>query len=174
MADFLRWVRDEGRQTLAAYLLTHPYRALESVVDDAEPILATDPAGYEGLGQSALAPYRAEGTDPLLPAPLDDVAYPPSVAALLVWLALVIGATAWLARLGLARPLWLVPAVATFLQLPHAVVIWHGDTNEIARHALAVSVVTRLGLLVLSIFLVDAALERRASVRGRRAADTVA
>ena len=159
VAGFTEWARDEGRQTLAAYLVTHPYRALKPVIEDAGPLFETD-SGYHGVGQAPLAFYRADGTDPLLPGPLAAVVYPPSVAALLVWLAVIIAAAACLARLGLARPLWLVPAVATLLQLPHAVVVWHGDTNEIARHALTVSVMTRLGLLVLTIFLVDAALER--------------
>jgi hypothetical protein len=161
VAGFLEWVRDEGRQTLAAYLVTHPYDALKPVVEDAGPLLATEPADYEGEGQAPLADYRAPGTDPLLPGPLAAVIYPPSVAAVLVWLAVVIAAAVWLASLGMARTLWLVPAAVTLLQLPHAVVVWHGDTNEIARHALTVSVMTRLGLLMLSIFLIDAALERR-------------
>lgn len=160
VAGFLQWVRDEGRPTLAGYLVTHPYRALEPVVDDAEFLVATEPDDQGGEGQSSLAHYRADGTDPLLPEPLATVAYPPSVAAVVVWLAVVIAAAAWLARLGLARPVWLVPAIATLLQLPHAVITWHGDTNELARHALTVSVVTRLGLLLLSIFLIDAALVR--------------
>jgi hypothetical protein len=164
VAGFLRWVRNEGRQTLAGYLVTHPSRALEPVVDDAGPLLATDPAG-----EGALAEYRARGTDPLLPAPVGVLVYPPWVFAVLVWLAVVIAAAAWLARLGMAPPLWLVPAVATLLQLPHAAIVWHGDTIEITRHALTVSVVTRLGLLVLSIVLVDAMLERRGSALRRRA-----
>jgi hypothetical protein len=161
VADFLSWVSDEGRQTLAAYLVTHPYRALKPVVEDAGPLLATDRAGYHEAGRTPLANYRAEGTDPLLPGPLAAVVYPPSVTAVLLWLAVIVAAAAWLASRGMARPLWLIPAAATLLQLPHAVVVWHGDTNEIARHALTVSVVTRLGLLVLTIFLVDAALEWR-------------
>jgi hypothetical protein len=158
-------VPDEGRQALAGYLVTHPYRGLKPVVEDADILFSTDPP-YEG---TRLADYRPRGTDPLLPAALGAVVYPPSVAAILVWLAVVIAAAAWLARLGAARPLWLVPGVATLLQLPHAAIAWHGDTVELARHALTGSVVTRLGLLVLSIFLIDAILERRASALGRRA-----
>jgi hypothetical protein len=165
----LQWVRDEGRQTLAGYLVTHPYRALKPVVEDAGPLLETDPAGYGGHGQVRLAAYRARGTEPLLPQQLSAIVYPPSVAAIVVWLAVVIAAAVCLARLGMARLVWLVPGVATLLQIPHAAVVWHGDTFELARHALSVGVVTRLGLLMLSIFLIDAALERRASALGRRA-----
>jgi hypothetical protein len=72
----------------------------------------------------------------------------------------VLAAAGWLAWRGRARPVWLVPAVAVLIQLPHAAIVWNGDASEIARHALLVSVMTRLGLLMLSIFLVDAALDR--------------
>jgi hypothetical protein len=167
--EFLRWVRDEGRQTLASYLVRHPYRAVKPVVEDAELMLATEPTRVQREGQPLLADYRPRGADPLLPAPVSAAVYLPSVAAVLVWLAVVIAAAAWLARLGLARPIWLVPAVAVLLQIPHAVIAWHGDSNDLARHGLTAAVVTRLGLLVLSIFLIDTVLERRASALGRRA-----
>jgi hypothetical protein len=169
VAGFLEWVREDGRETLAAYLATHPYRAVEPVVEDAERVLATEPDEEPVEGQPPLVEYRPDGADPLLPAPLGAAVYPPSVAAVLAWLAVIIAAAAWLARLGMARLVWLVPAVAVLLQLPQAVIAWHGDSNDISRHTLTVSVLTRLGLLLLSIFLVDALLERRASALRRRA-----
>ena len=167
VADFIRWMSDEGRQTLATYLLTHPYRAVKPVVEDGRRLLATDPGESDEPYQDSLADYRAAGTNPLLPAPLAAVVYPPTVVAVLVWLAVVIAAAGWLVWRRRARRIWLVPAVATLLQLPHAMLVWHGDTIETARHALTVSVVTRLGLLVLSILLIDAALEGRVRHRSR-------
>ena len=91
------------------------------------------------------------GRSPLLPAPLAEVAYPPR------WRRLVAGSRLVVARGGMAcRALGLArPVVAAYLrsrsllQLPHAAIVWHGDTIEIARHALTVGVVTRLSLLVL-------------------------
>lgn len=158
---FRRWVREHGRQTLARYLVVHPSRTLQTVVDGAGPLLATEPAGYHGEGKAPIATYRAPGTHPLLPAPVAAVVYPPSVAAVLIWLAVVLAAAGWLAWRGRARPVWLVPAVAVLMQLPHAAIVWNGDAAGVARHALLVSVMTRLGLLMLSIFLLDAALDRR-------------
>jgi hypothetical protein len=154
MAAFRIWVRDHGRWTLARYLATHPYRAFRPVVEHDEQL-------FLGQGDGALVRYRARGTQPLLPAALGTVVYPDSIAAILTWLVIVTAAAAWLAWRGLARAVWLVPVVTVLLQVPHAAIVWNGDTLEIPRHALLVGVLTRLGLLILTLFLVDAALEWR-------------
>jgi hypothetical protein len=148
---FRRWVRDHGRQTLARYLATHPYRAVQPVVRDRHLI----------VDANVVASYRPPGTKVLLPAPLAAIAYPPSVIALIVWFAVLVAAAAWLAWRRAARAIWLVPAAALLLQFPHALIVWNGDSTEVPRHALLVSVTTRLGLLLLSILVVDALLERR-------------
>jgi hypothetical protein len=160
-APFMDWFHNHGRSTYVMFLLSHPVRALDPVFDHPDELLATDPSAPAGLGYSPLAYYRAPGTEPVLPGPIAAVVYPPSVAALLGWLAAVIVAGAWLARRGAARAVWLVPAIALVLQIPHAAVVWHGDTNEIFRHALLVGVMTRLSLLLLTIFLIEAALRLR-------------
>jgi hypothetical protein len=166
IADFLRWVSDEGRQTLVSYLIAHPYRAIRPLVDDVDILLATD--GRWGDGNAPISVYQADGTDPLLPGPLADVVYPPSVAAVVAWLGLLALAAAWLARLGRARPSWLVPAGALVLQIPHALVVWHGEPLDMPRHALSTGVLTRASLLILTIFVVEAALTRwRSSSRHR-------
>ena len=116
---------------------------------------------------AALASYRTGGADSVLPGPLGSVVYPPSLPSLLVWLGVVIVAAAWLARQGAARAIWLVPGTALLLQVPHAALVWHGGPLEIPRHALQVGVLTRLSLLVLTIFLIDAALGLRNEVDGR-------
>jgi hypothetical protein len=156
---FLEWVRARGQRTLVTYLLTHPDHALDPAFRHPEPLFAADPPPAPHA--NPIATYRAKGTDPLLPAPLADVVYPPSVPPLLAWLGVVVAAAAWLVWRGASRAVWLVPAIALLLQIPHAAVVWHGDTNELPRHALQVGVMTRLSLLLLTIFLIDAALGLR-------------
>jgi uncharacterized SAM-binding protein YcdF (DUF218 family) len=165
LKTFRAWVRDHGRGTLATYLLTHPYRAMKPVANEAGALLATDAGGLHGHGNSPISGFRSRGTHPLLPAPLGAVLYPDSVAAVLVWLAVAIAAAAWLARVGRAQAGWIVPVIVVVLQIPHAAIVWHGDTGDIPRHALLVGVTTRLGLLILTIFLIDAALQWRAAQR---------
>jgi hypothetical protein len=156
-----RWVHAHGRETLATFLITHPYRALAPVVRARETLLATDPPRPHAPTVTPLAEYRAAGTNPLLPARLDAVVYPHAVETVLVWLVLVIGAGACSVRRGAVTRMWLVPAVALLLQFPHAALVWNADSGDIARHGLIVGVMTRLSLLVLSIFLIDAALNVR-------------
>jgi hypothetical protein len=158
---FRAWVVDDGRDTLATYLLTHPHRALSPVGRDAETLFASGTPGSGPSSNDPVAAYRAEGTEPLLPSPLAAVIYPPSVAALLVWLGVLIACAVWLARRGAARPIWLVPAIALLLQVPHAAMVWHADPNDIPRHAVEVGVMAHLSLLLLSIMLIDAALGLR-------------
>jgi len=170
LAAYREWVLDRGRRTLATYLLIHPDRALAPAVSHPDTLFAIA-APADPLGEP-LAYYRAQGTDPLLPAPLGSVVYPSTFAALVAWLGVVIAAACALAWLGATRSIWLVPAIALFLQIPHAALVWHGDPNEIPRHALLVGVLTRLSLLLLSIFLIDAllGLRDRGAAQSRRPA----
>jgi hypothetical protein len=183
LGGFREWVHADGRGTLVTFLLTHPDRALAPVVRDREELFTVGPssapraaaarstsAGWsEAGGYGPISSYRAKMTEPLLPGPLAAAVYPPSIAALLAWLGATIVAAAWLAWRGAARAVWLVPAVALLLQVPHAGLVWHGEPVEIPRHALQVGVMTRLSLLLLSIFLIDAALGlgRRDATRRR-------
>jgi hypothetical protein len=66
-----------------------------------------------------------------------------------------------------ARRFWLVPAVALLVQLPHAIVVYQADTLEIPRHAVLVAVMTRLSLLLLALFVIDAILNRKLGSSGR-------
>ncbi|MGH2991962.1 MAG: hypothetical protein ACRDL1_00290 [Solirubrobacterales bacterium] len=161
LGAFREWVRAEGRSTRAAFLLTHPDRALAPVVRNREALFTVDPSRSEAGGYGPISSYRATGTEPLLPGPIAAAVYPPSIAAVLAWLAAVIAAAAWLAWRGAARAVWLVPAIALLLQVPHAALVWHGGPLEVPRHALQVGAMTRLSLLLLSIFLIDAALSLR-------------
>jgi hypothetical protein len=161
LGRFREWVVDQGRHTLITYLLTHPDRALSPVVHDAETLFAADTPSSGPSSNDSISSYRPRGADPLLPAPLAAAVYPPSVVAVLVWLGAVIASAAWLIRRGAARAIWLVPGIALLLQVPHAAIVWHADPNDIPRHALEVGVMARLSLLLLTIFLIDAALGLR-------------
>lgn len=148
---FRSWVRKHGGSTLTTYVLTHPGELLRPLTE----------ASDDQFGTVRLSRYRSRGTRPVLPAPVAWVVYPPPVAALLAWLAVLAVPAAWLARGGWARPVWLVPIAAVALQVGHAAVVFHGDSLEVPRHSLLVGLLTRLGLLVLTLFVLDAALARR-------------
>lgn len=150
-----QWVRAHARRTLATYLLTHPYRALEPVVRDRAILFEPDPPGRIRFG-GPVRSYRASGQTRVLPGFAESALYAPRAWELAAWALLALAAAAFLAWRGRARAAWLVPLVALVLQVPHAALVWHGDTVEIPRHAVVVGAMTRAALLVLTVFLVDA------------------
>ena len=137
---FLVWVREHGRVTLARYLLTHPIATVRPVYKFRKRLLGGVTEGY-----------RSPDARHVLPEPLASAVYPHRVASVVRWLALA-GALAALVAvtIGAART-WLVPLGVIALQVPHALLVYHGDTLEIPRHAILVAVSLRLGTLLLAV-----------------------
>ena len=73
------------------------------------------------------------------------------------------------ALVGPPRRTWLVAIALILLEIPHALLVYHGDTLEIPRHAILMAIMLRLGLLLLALFalgaLIEALSERRAARR---------
>ena len=150
---FLDWAREHGRGTLARYLLTHPAYTVKSTIGRRQRLLAGVTGGYMSPEQRLV-----------VPEPLDRLIYPRSAQDVYFWLIVIgLGAGIVALRLG-ARRVWLVPAAALAVQVPHAMVVYHGDTLEVPRHAMLVAITTRLALLILAVLALDRALEAR---RGR-------
>jgi hypothetical protein len=150
---FLEWAREHGRGTLVRYLLTHPAYTVKSTIGKRQRLLGGVTGGY-------LSPDARI----VVPEPLDRLIYPRTAQDVYFWLIVIgVGAGAVALTAG-ARRVWLVPVVALAAQVPHALVVYHGDTLEVPRHAMLVAVTTRLALLMLALLALDRALENR---RGR-------
>jgi hypothetical protein len=153
---FIEWSREHGRSVLAQYLLRHPLRTFKQTFRNRQRLLAGVTVGY-----------TSPNARRLLPQPIDNIAYPRGSQDVWFWLVVVcVGAFAVWRYLG-ARWFWLVPAVALLVQLPHAIVVYQADTLEIPRHAVLVAVMTRLSLLVLALFAIDAIVNRKSRSSGR-------
>jgi hypothetical protein len=151
---FLEWARENGRNTLAKYLLAHPVDTVKQTIGKRQRLLSGVTAGY-----------RPPDARNILPEPLDELIYPRDAQDVYFWMIVVgLGAGAVLLTLG-GRRTWWVPGVAFALQAPHAIVVYHGDTLEIPRHAMLVAITTRLSLLILALFVLDRVLEH---MRARR------
>jgi hypothetical protein len=145
---FLRWVRRHGRATLARYLIAHPLAALRPLVEFHQRLL-----GGVTLG------YRSPDARMALPDPLASALYPERGDGALIWLAVVSGIGLAAALVGRARRTWLVPIGLILLEIPHALLVYHGDTLEIPRHAILMAIMLRLGVLLLALFAVGALIE---------------
>lgn len=152
---FLEWVRDDGRATLARFLMTHPRATLGPVVKYRRRLLGGVTEGY-----------RPPDARELLPDPVASALYPRRVGSVMRWLAIVGVVTAAVGFTARPRRPWLVAGGLIALQLPHAVLVYHGDTLEIPRHAILVAVSLRLGILLLAVLVIGQALEA-AAARGK-------
>jgi hypothetical protein len=146
---FLRWVRRHGRATLARYLLAHPLASLRPLVKFRQRLLGGVTIGY-----------RSPDARMALPEPIASALYPQRAADALLWLAVVSGVALLAALVGCPRWTWLVPIGLILLEIPHALLVYHGDTLEIPRHAILMAIMLRLGVLMLALFAVGALLER--------------
>ena len=63
------------------------------------------------------------------------------------------------------RYTWVVPVILLASALPHAIIVWTGDSTAIGRHALLLAVYLRTALVLLTLQLVDAILVSRAASR---------
>jgi hypothetical protein len=151
---FLEWAREHGRNTLARYLLAHPIQTVKQTIGKRQRLLAGVTVGY-----------RPRDARNILPEPIDELVYPRDAQDVYFWM-IVVGLGAGVVALTLgARRTWWVPAIAFAVQAPHAIVVYHGDTLEIPRHAMLIAITTRLSLLLLAILALDRVLEARRVTR---------
>lgn len=147
---FIDWAVHHGRSVLVRYLLAHPWRTVRQTFDNRKHLLSGVTVGYKAPNQRRV-----------LPDTIDALVYPRDVQSLYFWLVLVgFGAAAAWRRRGALRT-WLVPVGALALQVPHAIVVYQGDTLEIPRHAILVAVTARLSILLLALFALGRLVEWR-------------
>ena len=153
--NYVEWFRHHARSTLMGFLITHPYKTVAPVLRSRDEIIDT----------RFLAHYRARDARTILPEPIAEIIYPNSFEHVLFWVVLVCFGAGFAAYRCGASGVWLVPALLLAFQPAHALIAYHGDAWEVSRHTLLVGMFTRLSLVLLALFALDAFLGRAA---GRR------
>jgi hypothetical protein len=150
--DWLRWVNRDGAATYMRWLVTHPGYLVT------EPMQNPERAFNNAEGDRSFYAAVDQRVVPLM----EEVFLPSRPLAILVaGLAMVLGA-----RRGLGRsPLFVVGAATVLLALPHAVLSWHSDAMETARHLIVPVVQLHVGTLLLLAAVAAHFLERGYSVR---------
>ena len=100
--------------------------------------------------------YRQPGYRPALPGALESLLNLGRGWLTFAWMVIALVVLGLLTRLRVARVFWLVPTLCIVATIPYAVVVWDATPLEIARHALLVGVLGRLGLWLAVLFVVDA------------------
>jgi hypothetical protein len=136
MRRWLAWVASDGQRAFAAWIATHPAYLVT------EPLRNPERTFNNALGDRSYY------------APLDQRELP-LLTVLLVpsrWVALaaVAVAAAWATRRRRwGSPLLIVGAATVALAVPHALVSWHSDGMETARHLMVPSLQLYLGALLM-------------------------
>jgi hypothetical protein len=150
LQQFRDWLYAHGKSSYLRFLLFHPVMTILEPLRHPMDLLAPK-----------LGPYSPIGFSPLLRGVVAEIMYPKK------WLLLWVSATTIVLGLTIGPRIWrynkafLVPLGLILFAFPHGALIWHGDPNEIGRHALQIGVYFRLGLWTLLLFAADALLARR-------------
>lgn len=170
LSGFRKWLYERGKLTYLQFLLSHPAWLL------LEPVRNSHELSSSGLvpGSGERSMPQAQGALPNPPAytlpnfsrlvreplaKLTDLVGPGVlwVAAALCTALLIIAITGRHTRV---PPRVLVALSMVALAYPGALVTWHGDSNELVRHALSIDVQLRLGLWLLILFGTDSVTRR--------------
>jgi hypothetical protein len=100
--------------------------------------------------------YTATGYTPIIEdARISEFLYPTRFGLFFFFIANLIAAfvaaLAWRDK----KALWLLPLLLILLSYPQAVLVWAADVNDIARHSISHNVLLRLGVWMLTFFILD-------------------
>jgi hypothetical protein len=145
------WLQKKGRSTYLSYLVSHPVYSIGEPIKQIHSWIASDFKSGRNYTWQRIA----------LPDPLNALLWPKHATQIVFWLVLIaVGAVLVAVR---RRPpwLWAMPVTLLVTALPHGMLTWLGDENP-GRHGLTAAVQARLGLIIVGVLVVDAALVLRA------------
>ncbi len=154
LKQFLPWFNSRARSVYAGYLVDN----IGSTV--ADPVrhlglMVSPSSSTRDIQALPLRIYAASGYRDALPGPVRLVAYVSSASLLLAWTVAAGFCMVGFALAGLWRRSWWVALIVVASTIPHALIVWTGDDLSLGRHGLLLAVFLRLGLIVLTVQLVD-------------------
>lgn len=144
---YWEWFEENARLVHVKFLLSRPIETLTMPLADLPALLSPDVSWY----RVRLHP------EPQWLSRASAVFYPKPPLILGLWSVVVIGSTAVLIRAGKGQTFWAVPLLLLVTLYPLYLVIWHGDTAAMERHALPIGIGLRLCLWLLTFFVLDSA-----------------
>jgi hypothetical protein len=157
------WVDEEGMSTYVWYLASHPGWVWSKYAE------------VQGsLYTSTFEPESEllEAAEPIVGRPMSPVRtfgnpfYPSSPALLVLWILVAVVGFVASHRAGWSAPTWVWFGVALLATAPVlAAPVILGDSQQIDRHGIMLAIQVRIGLLLMTAWLVDEALARRVPSR---------
>jgi hypothetical protein len=148
LLPFHQWLDEHGKSVYGRYLLGHPRYLFGEPKERLSEVF--------GLDQSRYRPVKF---------PIDPARWDVSLWMAPLWFVRILGicltgvTALWLTRRSPSLLAILGCALGT-LAYPHALLAWHGDSLEVARHGLQASLQLELALILTTVGLAQAVLER--------------
>ena len=157
LQDFRDWVSSRGKSSYTRFLLSHPAMTLQ------EPL-----RNIGALIVPKLDYYGADDAPPILGGAVAEAIYFEKWPMLWGWASGIIFGCASVIAARTRQPRWLMPLLMVALAYPHAALAWHGDANDVGRHALQAGVHFQLGLWILLLFAADMVFANKFRQRAQR------
>ena len=152
LQEFRDWYYANAKSAYMRFLLNDFGRRIEEAVEGSPYMVAS----YTQI-------YWPEDFSPILDGWLAQVIYQKDYPWLLIiYTTLLVGVTIPI-MLYEKQSNWIVPVFLILLSYPHAFIIYHGDTNELSRHAVIMGIQYRLGGWLVILTALDYAIQRFAA-----------
>jgi hypothetical protein len=159
LKDFRVWLEQRGRKEYFKFLWFFKADTLQSPLSNLQLIFNPDVYYYTPTG------YRPIIKD----AWLSELLYPVRFGIVAVLFANFMAALLVFPAFLYRQSLWAVPLMLILFSYPQALLVWHADANDMARHLLYHNVELRLGLWLLVLFVADFAIKQiSSSIYGKK------
>lgn len=148
------WIMGNAKETYAKFLIMHPKYSFGKPIQDTRLLLL--PNYDEYTPQGLRVPFKNI---------IGKLVYPTHPGLFQVWSILALVAFCLGLTFGRGNGLFLIGTSMLAASIPFALLVWHGDSLEIGRHALCVGILFRLGGWFLMIAALDRYTSRRSELR---------
>jgi hypothetical protein len=159
--DFRDWGYNRGKSSYARFLLAHPAMTLQEPLRNIEVLMAPKLTAKSSY-------YWSKSFSPILTGFIAEVIYFQRFALLWMLAAWLLVGFGFVFALREREPKWLIALTLIMLTFPHLAIVWHGDSNDIGRHALQAGVHFRIGLWLLILFACDRILLQKNHATARK------
>jgi hypothetical protein len=143
--EFEAWVFRDGRDTYINFLAAHPAYTALAPLSDRRTL----------LGSRELDGYLPPGFRHAFPGVVNEALFPTQGPWLILLLVVSTAVVVWQARPWTgSHQFWLL-AGFFLLVIPHLYIAWHGDSSEVARHAVQANIQLRLSVWLLLAYSLD-------------------
>lgn len=144
-SSYRAWRDKNGRGCYTSWLLSAPFQTLM------EPILNFN----EIIDFPEIDRFFQNKFAPVLPVQLARIVYPENFALGLLAFSFLLQIVGLALDKSENKFIWLFLIASSLLLYPHMFIIFHGDTNDVSRHAMTASVQLLLGFWLSVIFLAE-------------------